>query len=106
MKFRRRPDLDTLTRVQIAVQAFLAQGVYGEMTRIANCYQVSRLFVYKLRWQLLLLYELKVCATDSPQAIRAYVDRQILLLRMEGRCSLEQISMRGGCCETPGYHGA
>jgi hypothetical protein len=92
MKFRRRPDLDTLTRVQIAVQAFLAQGVYGEITRIANCYQVSRLFVYKLRWQLLLLYELQVGATDSPQAIREYVDRHILLLRMEGRCSLAQIS--------------
>ena len=92
MKFRRRPDLDTLTRVQIAVQAFLAQGVYGEMTRIANYYQVSRLFVYQLRWQLSLLYELKVCATDSPQAIGAYVDRHILLLRLEGRCPLERIS--------------
>ncbi|MCI0418388.1 MAG: hypothetical protein L0312_04060 [Acidobacteria bacterium] len=92
MKFRRRPDLDTLTRVQIAVQAFLAQGVYGEMTRIANRYQVSRLFVYKLLWQLSLLYELEVCATDSPEAIRTYLDRHILSLRMEGRCSLERIS--------------
>jgi len=66
--------------------------VYGEMTRIANCYRVSRLFVYQLRWQLLLLYELKTCAADSPQAIKEYVDRHILLLRLEGRCSLAQIS--------------
>ena len=56
MKFMRRPDLDHLTRVEIAVQAFLGMGVYGEITRIAQSYQVSRLFVYKLVWQLLMVY--------------------------------------------------
>lgn len=52
MKFIRRPDLDTVTRTEIAVQAFLARGVYGEMTRLARAYRVSRLFVYTLLWQL------------------------------------------------------
>ena len=60
MKFMRRPDLDNLTRVEIAVQAFLGMGVYGEITRIAQSYQVSRLFVYKLVWQLLTVYALRV----------------------------------------------
>ena len=53
MKFMRRPDIDHVTRVTIAVQAFLGLGVDGEITRIAQSYQVSRLFVYKLVWRLL-----------------------------------------------------
>ena len=47
MKFMRRPDIDTVARVTIAVQACLGLGVYGEITRIARFYHVSRLFVYK-----------------------------------------------------------
>src|SRR5713101_5589859 len=92
MKFMRRPDIDTVARVQIAVQAFLGLGVYGEITRIANGYRVSRLFVYKLVWQLLTLYALEVRAASSVQALRTEVDRHILLLRLEGYCSLESIS--------------
>ena len=92
MKFMRRPDLDNLIRVEIAVQAFLGMGVYGEITRIAQAYQVSRLFVYKLVWQLLTVYALRVCEVSSAQAIRKEVDRHILLLRLEGHCALESIS--------------
>ena len=92
MKFMRRPDLDNLPRVEIAVQAFLGMGVYGEITRIAQSYQVSRLFVYKLVWQLLTVYALRVCDVSSAQAIRKEVDRHILLLRLEGHCALESIS--------------
>ena len=92
MQCMRRPDIDTVARVTIAVQAFLGLGVYGEITRIAQFYQVSRLFVYKLLWQLLALYTLEVCDPLSAQAIRKEVDRYILLLRLEGHCSLEAIS--------------
>jgi len=92
MKFMRRPDVDNGARVTIAVQAFLGLGVYGEITRIAQFYQVSRLFVYKLLWQLLALYALEVHDPLSAQAIRKEVDRYILLLRLEGHCSLEAIS--------------
>ena len=92
MKFMRRPDLDHLTRVEIAVQAFLGMGVYGEITRIAQAYQVSRLFVYKLVWQLLTVYALQVREPSSAQAIRKEVDRHILLLRLEGHGALESIS--------------
>ena len=92
MKFMRRPDIDHRDRVHIAVQAFLGLGVYGEITRIAHFYEVSRLFVYKLLWQLLTLYELEVYVPSSAAAIRKEVDRYILLLRLEGQCSLEHIS--------------
>jgi hypothetical protein len=92
MKFMRRPDIDHVARVTIAVQAFLGLGVYGEITRRAQSYQVSRLFVYKLVWQLLTVYALQVCEPSSTQAMRKEVDRHILLLRLEGQCSLENIS--------------
>ena len=92
MKFMRRPDIDTVARVHIAAQAFLGLGVYGAITRIAKSYRVSRLFVYTLLWQLMLLYELDMGAPGSPEAIRKEVDRHILLLRVEGHCALERIS--------------
>jgi hypothetical protein len=92
VKFIRRPDIDNVARLKIAVQAFLGQGVYDEITRIANAYRVSRLFVYKLLWQLTLLYELEVRDRRSSEAICKEVDRQILLLRFEGYCALEGIS--------------
>ncbi len=92
MKFMRRPDIDHVARVTIAVQAFLGLGVYGEITRIAQSYQVSRLFVSKLVWQLLTVYALQVCEPSSTQAMRKEVDRHILLLRLEGHCALERIS--------------
>jgi hypothetical protein len=39
-----------------------------------------------------LLYELEVCAASLVEGLRKDVDRQSLLLRLEGHCSLEQIS--------------
>ena len=91
MKFIRRPDLDNVARLKIAVQAFLGLGIYGEITRIAKAYRVSRLFVYKLLWRLVLLFELEVRDCRSSEAIRKEVDRRILLLRFEGYCALEGI---------------
>ena len=82
MKFMRRPDIDPVARVHIAAQAFLGLGVYGAITRIAKSDRVSRLFVYTLLWQLMLLYELDMGAPGSPEAIRKEVDRHILLLRL------------------------
>jgi hypothetical protein len=41
---------------------------------------------------LLLLYELEARDPGSPQALRVEIDRHILLLRLEGHCSLESIS--------------
>ncbi len=48
MKFTRRPDLAPQTRIDIVMLAWLHQGVYGKMTAIAKCYQISRTFLYQL----------------------------------------------------------
>ena len=48
MKFTRRPDLDPQTRIKIVNLAWLYQGVYGKMTEIAQQYQISRTFLYRL----------------------------------------------------------
>ena len=48
MKFTRRPDLAPQTRIDIVMLAWLHQGVYGKMTEIAQCYQISRTFLYQL----------------------------------------------------------
>ena len=48
MKFMRRPDLDTQTRIHIVLLAWLHQGVYGKMTQIAAYYRISRTFLYQL----------------------------------------------------------
>jgi len=60
MKFMRRPDLDSVTRRSLAIQAYLAIGVYGEITRLATLYKVSRRFIYQLLWELQALF-----VTDS-----------------------------------------
>src|SRR5438046_4157390 len=92
MKFIRRPDLDNVARLKIAMQAVEGLRVYGEITRIARCYRVSRLFVYKLLWQLLTLFELEVGEPPLAKAKQQEMDRHLLLLRLEGHCSLESIS--------------
>ena len=91
MKFMRRRDIDNVARAQMAAQAILGLGVYGEITRIAHLYRVSRLFVYKLVWQWLTLYQLEVGGPPSAEALRKRVDQHILLLRLEGHCALEEI---------------
>jgi hypothetical protein len=92
MKFTRRPDLDKVTRLEIAVQAFCARGVYGEMTRLARCYRVSRWFVYALLWQLTEVFATPPPAALPPPDRQAEQDRHILLYRLVGRCSLESIA--------------
>lgn len=103
MKFIRRPDLNKVTRAEIAAQAVLARGVYGEMTRLARCYHVSRWFVYTLLWEFR-----ERCAAPCavpPQAAdrRAEMDRLVLLLRMVGHCSLESIAQIATALGCP-YH--
>jgi len=48
MKCTRRPDLAPQTRIDIVMLAWLHQGVYGTMTEIAKCYQISRTFLSQL----------------------------------------------------------
>jgi hypothetical protein len=93
MKFTRRPDLDPQTRIHIVMRAWLHQGVYGKMTEIANYYRISRTFLY----QLLLAAHLQLEVLFSDAKLLFHKDHQhfehlLLLLRLEGNCSLLSIS--------------
>jgi hypothetical protein len=93
MKFTRRPDLDPQTRIHIVKRAWLNQGVYGQMTHIAKYYQISRTFLY----QLLLAANLQLEVLFSNEKLLFQKDHRhlaqlILLLRLEGKCSLLSIA--------------
>jgi hypothetical protein len=93
MTFTRRPDLDPQTRIHIVMLAWLHQGVYGKMTHIANYYRISRTFLY----QLLLAANLQLEVLFSEEKLLFHKDHQhfehlLLLLRLEGNCSLLSIS--------------
>lgn len=90
MKFIRRPDLDKVTRAEIAAQAFLAQGVYGELTRLARAYRVSRFFVYTLLWQFQELFAPPGAGVPGPPrgallADEIFAGGQPILLTVEPR---------------------
>ena len=93
MKFTRRADLDPQTRIHIVMLAWLHQGIYGKMTEIANTYLISRTVLY----QLLLAANLQLEILFSDEKLLFQKDRQpfehlLLLLRLEGNCSLLSIS--------------
>ena len=93
MKFTRRADLDPQTRIHIVMLAWLYQGVYGKMTEIATTYLISRTFLY----QLLLAATLQLELLFSDEKRQFQRDHQhfellLLLLRLEGNCSLLSLS--------------
>ena len=93
MKFIRRQDLTPHTRIDIVRLAWLNQGIYGKMTQIAQDYHLSRTWLYQLIWaanlQLETLFsDQKPCVQNSPPLL----DPFILLLRLEGKCSIPSIS--------------
>src|SRR5262245_20927817 len=93
MKFIRRHDLTPPTRIDIVRLAWLNQGIYGKMTQIAQDYHISRTWLYQLIWaanlQLETLFsDQKPCVENPPPLL----DQFILLLRLEGKCSIPSIS--------------
>jgi hypothetical protein len=92
MKFTRRPDLDTQTRIEIVMQAWLYQGVYGKMTHIAQSYQISRTFLYQLLSTANLTLHM-LFGDLQPQGEQPGLDVEqlALLLRLEGICSIASI---------------
>ena len=93
MKFTRRPDLDPRTRIDIVMLAWLHQGVYGRMTEIAKYYQISRTFLYQLLFMANL--QLETLFSDEKQVFQPEhppVEPLIVLLRLEGKCSLPSIA--------------
>jgi hypothetical protein len=93
MKFTRRPDLDAQTRIHIVMLAWLYQGFYGKMTQIAQSYQISRTFLYQLLC--IANLQLETLFSDAKRLFQKdhrHVEQLILLLRLEGNCSLLSIS--------------
>ncbi len=93
MKFVRRPDLDAQTRIHIVMLAWLHQGVYGKMTQIAQYYRISRTFLYQLllvaNLHLEVLFSDEKCLIQKDQYC---LESLILLLRLEGKCSIPSIA--------------
>ena len=93
MKFIRRPDLTPHTRIEMVKLAWLNQGIYGKMTQIARDYDISRTFLYQLMWaanfQLETLFSDQQPLGPAPQPLW---EPFILLLRLEGKCSLPSLS--------------
>ncbi len=96
MKHTKRKDLTIDIRVNMMLQAILTQGMYGAMTNLARRYKVSRTFVYQLLWSaelLFHLYLLQPSTTEKNKELeRIEIDKQILLLRLEGKCPIQSIS--------------
>lgn len=93
IKFIRRPDLDTQTRINFVVQALAYQGVYGTQTAIAKQYHISRTFLYQMvSVTLLCLHELFSAHRLEVATGRLDLDSLIALLRLEGRVSIAAIS--------------
>ena len=93
MKFTRRPDLDPQTRIEIVKHVWVHQGIYGKMTQLAQEYQISRTFLYQLSWAA--RHHLEDLFSD-PQPLVEPIDLPleswIVLLRLEGNCSIPSLS--------------
>jgi len=93
MKFIRRQDLTPHTRIEIVRLAWLNQGIYGKMTQMAQEYHISRTFLYQLIWaanlQLETLFSEQKPLVQAPQPL---LEPLILLLRLEGKCSIPSIA--------------
>jgi hypothetical protein len=93
MKFIRRHDLTPPTRIEMVRRAWLNQGIYGKMTQIAQDYHISRTFLYQLLWAANLQLE-TLFSDQQPhvQDSQPLLEPFILLLRLEGKCSIPSLS--------------
>jgi len=93
MKFTRRPDLDPQTRIEIVKNVWINQGIYGRMTQLAQEYDISRTFLYQLNWAA--RHHLEDLFSDPTHLVESPnlpLESWILLLRLEGNCSIPSLS--------------
>jgi hypothetical protein len=93
MKFIRRSDLEPQTRIDIVRLAWQGQGIYGKLTQLAREYHISRTFLYQMTWaayhQLEILFSGSKDLVQDPQPL---LEPLMLLLRLEGTCSIPSLS--------------
>ena len=92
MQFLRRSDLCFSKRLEIALFSLYYQGGYGKMSELASSYQISRTFLYQLQSLVLCQLKLALSVCLDIESEENSLDKLILLLRLEGRCSLSSIS--------------
>ncbi len=93
MKFTRRHDLDLQTRIEIVKHVWINQGIYGKMTQIAQEYHISRTFLSQLSWAA--RHHLEDLFSDPQHLVQPpdpLLEPWILLLRLEGKCSIPSIA--------------
>jgi hypothetical protein len=93
MKFTRRHDLDPQTRIDIVKHVWINQGIYGQMTRIAQEYHISRTFLYQLSWAA--QHHLEDLFSDPQHLIEPpdfLIEPWMLMLRLEGNGSIPSLS--------------
>lgn len=98
LKYHRRTDITPSLRLEIANKALYSKE-YGKITRLSEKYQVSRPFIYSLKTHLSVLGTMLFCTSKggeelSNSKLPKAVDliREILTLRLEGKCPIEGIS--------------
>lgn len=90
MKFVRRRDLTSDTRVSMAVEAYQHRRSWGYLSDLARRYDVSRQFIYMLLWTLTELFEPEEPTPERAKGgstIEVSVDRLMLAMRLPGCCS-------------------
>lgn len=93
MRFARRPDLPPETRAQIALEGLANRGRWGSITQLARRYRVSRQFVYLLMWAVSHVFEPQTRSEpESSRALTVEWDELVLALKVQGDCSVGDIS--------------
>src|SRR4030042_2389522 len=97
-KFIRRADLTPLTRLHIAFTALMAIkfGSWGKITELSRQFMISRMFVYMLATTL--KQTTPIIFGDNNHSNHIVIEKRLpydymLSLRLEGRCSIEAISI-------------
>jgi hypothetical protein len=93
MKFIRRSDLEPQTRIDLVKLAWQGQGIYGKMTQLAREYHISRTFLYQMTWAA--HHQLEILFSDSKDLVQdpqPLLEPLMLLLRLEGTCSIPSLS--------------
>ena len=101
LKFIRRPDISAQLRLYIAGVALFGQE-YGQITDLSEKYKISRNFIYQLKNQLLIsgwvvfgmsAKESKGSSESGDLEEQLELIREILSLRLEGKCPIIGISL-------------
>jgi predicted DNA-binding transcriptional regulator AlpA len=90
--FLRRYDIPIKLRIQIAAEAICHKTERGNVQEIAHRYQISTSFIYELINDFI-----NKLQAPSPKIISSEIDfdawsRHVLLMRLEGKVSLDSIS--------------